>query len=165
MRGIVSQLTTDYRAWSKDAALVILESNGSKLILPNLQLIQKEFGFIPHEARELVAEICNVSRAEVHGVISYYTDLRETPPAKVCVKLCVAEACQANGVREFTKQAEAALGVKINEHNPNGVELEGVYCLGNCALGPTALIGEELHGRLNKDRLKEIVNKKLGINE
>lgn len=161
----MSQLTSDYRPWSKDIALVILESNDSKLILPNLQLIQKEFGFIPHEALELVSEICNVSRAEVHGVISYYTDLRETPPAKICVKLCVAEACQANGVREFTKEAEAVLGVRINEHNPNGVELEGVYCLGNCALGPTALIGEELSGRLTKESLKNLVNKKLGLNE
>lgn len=161
----MSQVAADYRPWSKDIAMAILESNASKLILPNLQLIQREFGFIPHEALELVSEICNVSRAEVHGVISYYTDLRETPPAKVCVKLCVAEACQANGVREFTKEAESALGVKINEHNPNGIELEGVYCLGNCALGPTALIGEELYGRLTKESLKKSVNSKLGLHE
>ncbi len=161
----MSQLTTNYRPWSKDVAMAILESNASRLILPNLQLIQKEFGFIPHEAIELVSEACNVSRAEVHGVISYYTDLRETPPAKICVKLCVAEACQANGVREFTKEAESALGVKINEHNPNRVELEAVYCLGNCALGPTALINDELYGRLTKDSLKQIVMHKLDVNE
>lgn len=159
----MSPTTKSYRAWSLDIARAILESQASNLILPNLQLVQNEFGYIPHEAIELVAQVCNVSRADVHGVMTYYTDLRDTPPAKVSVKLCVAEACQANGAREFTKDCESALGVELNSHNPGGIELEGIYCLGNCALGPTALINNALRGRLTISSLKEIVNEELGV--
>lgn len=157
----MNRVATGFRSWSTEVATAILESRSSTLILPNLQTIQKEFGFIPHEAIEIVAKVCNVSRADVHGVISYYTDLRETPPARVCVKLCVAEACQANGVREFSIAAEQALGTKINQHNPGGVELEAVYCLGNCVLGPTALIDDTLYGRLTTEQLKAIVETNL----
>lgn len=157
----MGQVATEFRPWSRNVARAILESRASYLILPNLQIIQKEFGFVPHEAIEIISEFCNVSKAEVHGVLSYYTDLRETPPAKVCVKLCIAEACQANGVREFTSQAENALGVKLNDHNSGGVELEAVYCLGNCVFGPTALINEKLHGKLTIEELKSLVNETL----
>jgi formate dehydrogenase subunit gamma len=159
----MSQLATGKREWSSDTARAILESKASNLILPNLQIIQNEFGYIPHEAIELVAEVCNVSKADVHGVMTYYTDLRDVPAAKVAVKLCIAEACQANGVREFTPACENALGVKLNQHNPAGVELEGVYCLGNCALGPTAFINQNLYGRLTIAKLKEVVNAELEI--
>lgn len=157
----MNQVITGFRPWSSAVATAILESNASTLILPNLQTIQKEFGFIPHEAIELVSTICNVSRADVHGVVSYYTDLRETPAPKVCVKLCVAEACQANGVREFSVAAEQALGTKLNQHNSGGVELEEVYCLGNCVFGPTALVNNTLHGRLTIEQLKTIVEANL----
>lgn len=157
----MNQVATGFRPWSTQVAMAILESKASTLILPNLQTIQKEFGFIPHEAIELVSKVCNVSRADVHGVVSYYTDLRETPAAKVCVKLCVAEACQANGVREFSVAAEQVLGMKLDQHNPGGVELEAVYCLGNCVLGPTALINDTLYGRLTTEQLKAIVETKL----
>jgi formate dehydrogenase subunit gamma len=159
----MSQTINSYRIWSLEVARAILESQASNLILPNLQMVQNEFGYIPHEAIELIAKVCNVSKADVHGVMTYYTDLRDTPAAKVSVKLCVAEACQANGVREFAKECESAMGVKINVHNPDAVELEGVYCLGNCALGPTALINNVLHGRLTSSKLKQLINKELDI--
>lgn len=118
-------------------------------MLPALQRLQEVFGFIPDDALDLVAHALNVSRAEVYGVLTYYHDLRRTPPPPVTVRLCVAEACQAVGSRELRR---AATGLAADD-----VEVHDVYCLGNCALGPAALVNERLVGRLDADRLATVV--------
>lgn len=114
-----------------------------------LQAIADEFGYVPVEAVAVVAEVLNLSRAEVHGVLTFYHDLRTEPAPMATVRLCVAEACQASGSREVVTRAQEALGVQLGGRSNDGIELEAVYCLGNCALGPAALVDGRLVGRLD----------------
>lgn len=119
-----------------------------RLILPCLQRVQHAFGHITDEAVDAVAEFLNVSRAEVIGVLTYYHDLRRTPPPAVAVAVCVAEACQAQGVRSLVGEIEREFGVTVGAQNPGGtIEFAKTYCLGNCALGPAVMVDGRLLGR------------------
>jgi formate dehydrogenase subunit gamma len=136
--------------WSRDAALQCLDQipADERLILPALQALQVEFGYVDADAVALVAVSLNVSVAEVHGVLTYYHELRSAPPAPIILAVCVAEACQANGSAEIVthlEQTVAALGARSADGQVDVVE---VFCLGNCALGPTALVNDRLLGRL-----------------
>ena len=111
-----------------------------RLILPCLQRVQHSAGYLDDEAIDAVAEFLNVSRAEVVGVVSYYHDLRRTPPPAVMVQVCVAEACQAQGVRSLMAEIEAQI-------SSDTVEFARAYCLGNCALGPAVMVNGRLVGR------------------
>jgi formate dehydrogenase subunit gamma len=119
---------------------------------------QHRFGYVPESAIPLIAQELNLSRAEVHGVVTFYHDFRSKPAGRTVVKLCRAEACQAVGSETVAKEAEQALGVKFGETSPDGaVTLEAIYCLGNCALGPSALVNDKLVGRVTADRLAQLV--------
>lgn len=111
-----------------------------RLILPCLQRIQNAVGYLSDESLDAVAEFLNVSRAEVVGVASYYHDLRRTPPPQVLVQVCVAEACQAQGLRALWSDIEA-------QTPTDTVEFAKAYCLGNCALGPAVMVNGRLIGR------------------
>lgn len=109
-------------------------------LLPTLHAIQARLGWIPDSAVPVVAEAFNLSRADVHGVVTFYHDFRREPPARHVLKLCRAEACQARGGDRALTAAEATLGVRLGEVDPAGaVAIEPVYCLGLCASGPAAL--------------------------
>jgi formate dehydrogenase subunit gamma len=123
-----------------------------RLMLPALQRIQEEFGWVPDEAVDVIAAELNVSRAEVVGVLTYYHDLRQSPPPDVHVQVCVAEACQAVGARSLEAAIEAAFSVPLSA-TVDGVEFSKVYCLGNCALGPAVMINGRLLGRCDLDRV------------
>lgn len=125
-----------------------------RLILPCLQRIQQSFGYIKDEWLDSVAQFLNVSRAEVVGVMSYYHDLRRDPPPAVAVGVCVAEACQAQGVRPLWKAIES------EAHSPS-VEFSKVYCFGNCALGPAAMVNGRLIGRCDLPAIKAAVDRAL----
>lgn len=129
-----------------------------RLILPCLQHLQRALGFVAEDAVDAVAGFLNVSRAEVVGVLTYYHDLRRTPPPAVSVGLCVAEACQAQGARALAGALEAEFGLRLGQQNPGGpIELAKVYCLGNCALGPAAMVGGRLIGRCDLAAVKTAV--------
>jgi len=129
-----------------------------RLILPCLQAIQRDFGFVPEDSVDAVAGFLNVSRAEVVGVLTYYHDLRRTPPPAVVVGVCVAEACQAAGVRPLIEQIEHDFGVSVGAGTPGGpVEFAKVYCLGNCALGPAIMVNGRLVGRCDIGRVRAAV--------
>lgn len=147
-----------HQAWSAEAAAGALAAlpSAERLILPALQRIQQVFGWIPDEAVDVVAADLNVSRAEVVGVLTYYHDLRQSPPPDVHVQVCVAEACQSVGSREFVSDLEAAYGIALGER-AEGVELAAVYCLGNCALGPAAMVEGRLLGRCDVERVRDAV--------
>jgi formate dehydrogenase subunit gamma len=123
--------------------------------LPILHALQERFGCVPAAAVPLVAEALNLSRAEIHGVVSFYHDFRSTPPGRVVVKLCRAEACQAVGSDALSETVESRLGIKLGETTADQrITLEPVYCLGNCACGPSALIDGKLEAFLDADKVE-----------
>jgi formate dehydrogenase subunit gamma len=151
-----------FSPWSVDAASAVLAQTCDKPgpVLISLQGLQEKFGFVPLQAVELVAKACNVSRADVHGVLTFYHDLRTSPPPPTMLQICVAEACQAVGSRGLVEDAEKIFNTRMNESS--GIaELKSVYCLGNCALGPSAMVNGELIGRATAQGLKHAVEMRI----
>lgn len=126
-------------------------------LLEILHEVQAAHGFLTDAALRTIAYSLNISRAEIHGVASFYHDYKREKGAKQTIKICRAEACQAVGANDLIKQAEDHFKTKLDE-NAIGVALEATYCLGNCALGPAIMIDDELYGRVDMDRLKKISN-------
>lgn len=123
-------------------------------LLPILHAIQDRLGAVPPEVLPLIAEDLCLSRAEVHGVVSFYHDFRETPPGRQHLKLCQAEACQSMGAKALTAELQEKLGLALGETRADGsLTLEAVYCLGNCACAPNAMLNGELHGRADVEGL------------
>jgi formate dehydrogenase subunit gamma len=126
--------------------------------LPILHDLQEQFGYIDDRVIPLVAEALNISRAETLGVISFYHDFRRSPFDGRVLKLCRAESCQAMGCEQLVSHLEVRHGIKADdEDDPSGLHVETVYCLGNCALSPSALLDGQPIGRLDRDRIDAIV--------
>lgn len=121
--------------------------------LPILHALQGEFGYVPEEALAPLAQALNISRAEIHGVVSFYHDFRRAPAPAHVVKVCRAEACQAVGGRAFEAEVSAKLAGRAD------VAVEAIYCLGLCACGPAAMVDGELMGRASAARICD----KLGV--
>ena len=119
-------------------------------LLPILHAVQAEYGCVDAEAERVIAHALNLSRAEVHGVVSFYHDFAATADPRPCLELCRAEACQARGVEALVAAAEAAAGERVR--------VRTVYCLGLCAVGPNARVGDALHARLDQAALVDLVN-------
>ena len=145
--------------WQADAAEaliapIVAAEPGPVLLC--LQAVQGHFGYVPGDAVGMIAKACNVSRADAHGVFTFYADLRDPPPPAVPVRLCAAEACQAVGGRELKTDWANACGDDAVLAGLTGVD-EPIFCLGNCALGPAALVDGELMGCADVARLKAAV--------
>ena len=126
-----------------------------------LHAVQAALGYVPADAVPIVAEALNLSRAEVHGVVTFYHFFRETPPGKHTVQICRAEACQSMGANGLVAHAKKRLGVDFHETTRDGVfSLEQVFCLGNCALSPAAMIDGQLYGRVTPERFDQLVAEK-----
>ncbi len=133
-------------------------------MLPILHAIQEKIGYIPAQAVPLIARGLNVSRAEVHGVISYYHYFRHSPAGRYVVQVCRAEACQALGGVALAAHAKATLGCDFQATTGDGVfTLEAVYCLGQCACGPAVMIGDDLHARVSPEKLNRLLDAKRGV--
>jgi formate dehydrogenase subunit gamma len=129
-------------------------------LLPLLHAVQEALGFIPASAVPLVAEAMNLSRAEVHGVITYYHFFRSKAPGKHVVQVCRAEACQACGGEQLLADIEQALGCKLHETSADGLySLEPVYCLGLCASSPAMQIDDKMHVRMTEAKFSAVVAK------
>ncbi|HZD51640.1 MAG TPA: formate dehydrogenase subunit gamma [Woeseiaceae bacterium] len=116
--------------------------------------------YISEAAVRQVADELNLSRAEVHGVVSFYHDFRTTPPGRRVVKICQAESCQAMGSRELTAHAERSLGIALHgTTDDGGISLEPVYCLGNCACSPALMINERVYGRVDPGKFDELIER------
>ena len=127
-------------------------------LLPILHEIQEEFGHVPTESLPVIAEALNISNAEVHGVVTFYHDYRAHPAGRHVLKVCRAEACQSMGGDAIAAQIQQRLGIGFHETaKDNSVTLEPVYCLGLCACSPAAMLDGEVIGRLNADKIDEIV--------
>lgn len=126
-------------------------------LLPILHAIQAAFGYVPDSAIPQIAAALTLSKAEVHGVISFYHDFRSAPAGRHVLKLCRAEACQTVGADAVADRIKAALGIGWHETTPDGrVTLEPVFCLGLCACGPAAMVDGRLVGRCDDGVLAEV---------
>ena len=138
----------------------LIESHKSMqgALLPLLHAVQETIGFIPAASVAAIAKGLNLSRAEVHGVITYYHYFRTEPAGKHVVQVCRAEACQACGAEDLMALAEKTLGCKSHETTASGaVTLEPVYCLGLCASSPAIQVDDILHARVSAEKLKTIL--------
>lgn len=142
-------------------AAVISEMKGLEgPLLPILHGVQEEFGYVPQEALLVIADALNLSRAEVHGVATFYHDYRKQPAGRHVLKLCQAEACQSMGSDRLAETLERAFGITLGQTTPDGrVTLEPVYCLGNCALSPNVMMDGDLYGRVDDTRAEAIVRR------
>ncbi|MFC6021669.1 formate dehydrogenase subunit gamma [Plantactinospora solaniradicis] len=139
-------------------ALVAAHRGDRGALLPILHRIQTEFGYVDSDVVPVLAAELNISRADVHGVVTFYTDFRSEPAGRTVLKLCRAEACQSVGAERLVAHAEQVLGIKVGQTTPDGsVTLEQVFCLGNCALGPAGQINERVQGRLSPARLDTLL--------
>ena len=127
-------------------------------MLPILHKVQEEFGFIPEAAKQIIATALNLSRAEVHGVVTFYHDFRAHPAGRHVLKLCRAEACQSMGGEPLADRIKAQLGIDWHETTSDGaVTLEPVYCLGLCAQAPAAMLDGDLYARIDEHCLTDIL--------
>ena len=125
--------------------------------LPILHALQENFGYVDRRVTPMIADALNMTKAEIYGAITFYHDFREAPAGKRVVKLCRAEACQAMGCEDLVAHMKREHGVEIDSTSPSGhLTVETVYCLGNCALGPAALIDGALVGRFDKELLDAV---------
>lgn len=123
-----------------------------------LQELQNRLGYLDPDLVPLVAAELNLSRADVHGVVTFYRDFHAEPQGRVTLRVCRAEACQSMGAEALVKQLEHSYGVKMGQTAPDGsITLDQVFCLGNCALGPSAQVNGRVYGRVDRDRIAEIV--------
>jgi formate dehydrogenase subunit gamma len=149
-----------YEPWDagRGAEIITEHSHLEGATLVILHALQEAFGYVPEPAIPMVAEALNLSRAEVHGVFTFYHDFRHKPAGKHVLKLCRAEACQAAGGDALAAHAEAKLGVAIGHTTPDErVTLEPIYCLGLCATAPSAMLDGRLFGRLDEARIDALI--------
>jgi formate dehydrogenase subunit gamma len=128
-----------------------------------LHAVQRRLGFVPAEAVPYIADRLNLSRAEVHGVLTFYHHFRSAPPGRHVIQVCRAESCQAMGAEHLAEHAQQRLGIQFHETTADGeFSLEPVYCLGNCACSPAVMIDEELFGRVSPERLDALLDERGG---
>jgi formate dehydrogenase subunit gamma len=149
-----------YEPWNADRGAEIIAEHshleGATLVI--LHALQEAFGYVPEPAIPMIAQALNLSRAEIHGVFTFYHDFRHEPAGKRVLKLCRAEACQAAGGDALAARAEARLGIALgNTTADNRVTLEPIYCLGLCATAPSAMLDGRVVGRLDEARIDALV--------
>jgi formate dehydrogenase subunit gamma len=147
-------------AWDETAARGVIDTLKAQpgALLPVLHGLQEAFGYIAPAAEPLIAEALNISRAEVHGVVTFYADFRTTPPPAHQLKLCRAEACQAMGGDRLAERATTRLGIGMGESTADHrVCLEPVYCLGLCSVAPSAMLDGRVIGRLDERKLDALL--------
>jgi formate dehydrogenase subunit gamma len=145
-----------FEPWTRErgAEIIAAECGREGATLPILHALQAAFGYIHAEAIPMIAEVLNLTRAEVHGVVSFYHDLRRTPPGRHILRLCRAEACQSLGADALAAHVRQRLGVNWHATTTDGaMTLEPVFCLGLCAVGPAALLDGVPLGRLDNARI------------
>ncbi len=149
-----------FEPWNKERAdAIIAEYRGLEgAALPILHALQAAFGYVPIDAEPLVAAALNLSRAEVHGIVTFYHEFRRVPLGRHVLHVCRAEACQSVGAEATGAHLREMLGVDWHETTPNGgVTLEPVFCLGLCATGPAALVDGRPVGRLNPEKIDRML--------
>ena len=145
--------------WDTEVASRVIAQHRSRdgAVLPILHALRERFGYIDKAATALVAEALNISKAEIHGVVTFYHDFRRAPVEGDVLKLCRAEACQSMGCEDLVAHLAAVHGVEPDKTQPGApLHVETVYCLGNCALSPAALLNGDPIGRLDRAAIDAI---------
>ena len=153
-------MTNGPESWSEPRLRAIIAQHISLEgpLLPILHAVQHEFGYVPQPAVPIIAGELNLSRAEVHGVVSFYHDYRAQPAGRHVLKICRAEACQSMGCEALVRRAEARLDVECGGTSADDqVTLEAVYCLGLCAMSPAAMVDSVPLARLNEAKLDRLL--------
>ena len=153
-------MTPAYESWDEARGAEIIAEHGKLegATIVILHALQEAFGYVPAPAIPMIAQALNLSRAEVHGVFTFYHDFRHQPAGKHVLKLCRAEACQAAGGDALAMRAEAKLGISLGNTTPDArVTLEPIYCLGLCATAPSAMLDGRVVGRLDEARIDALV--------
>ncbi|NVK74200.1 MAG: formate dehydrogenase subunit gamma [Oceanospirillaceae bacterium] len=153
--------TPRFVTWEPSIAQTIIDEFKSKpgALLPLLHAIQDRFSYVPEEAVGMIAGALKLSRAEVHGVISFYHHFRTKQPGRHVVEICRAEACQSVGARALETYAKSVLGVQYHQTTAdNNITLEPVYCLGNCSCGPSIRVGNDVYAQVDLQRFDELVD-------
>ena len=146
----------EYEPWAESRAAEIIAAYAGRegATLPILHAMQQTFGYVPALAIAQIATALNLTRAEVHGIVSFYHDFRRAPPGRHVLRLCRAEACQSLGAEQLAAQVRARLDVDWHDTTADGaVTLEPVFCLGLCAVGPSGMLDGTPLGRLNPERV------------
>jgi len=151
---VTTLLNTIEHAFAKKVC--VAHHDRSDELLEILHEIQKEEGFLSDAALRTISKSLNLSRAEVHGVVSFYHDFKREKQAENVIKICRAEACQSVGVNELIRDAESYYGVKL-DNGGDTVSLESIFCLGNCALGPAVLYNNNLYGRVSLSEIQNMI--------
>ena len=150
--------TFDHAARERVLAVIAELKHEAGPLLPVLHGIQNALGYVPPDAVPLVADALNLSRADVHGVISFYHYFRDTPPGRHVVHVCRAESCQSMNGKALEAHVKSRLGIAFHQTTESGsFTVEPVYCLGNCACSPAVMVDGELYGRVTPARFDEIV--------
>jgi formate dehydrogenase subunit gamma len=151
---------TKWSLWNDTVARDLIDSakDTPGALLPILHMLQETFGYIDRGAEPLIAEALNISRAEVHGVVTFYHDFHQTPPPAHTLKLCRAEACQSMGGDRLAALATVRLGVDFGETTPDGrTRLEPTYCLGLCSAAPAAMLDGRITARLDDTKFDALL--------
>lgn len=149
------------RNWDAESGRQIVRAHKDLegALLPILHALQDHFGYVDSAAVPIIADELNLSRAEVHGVVTFYHDFRDHAPGRHVVKICRAEACQSVGGRASEAHAKQRLHADFHETSADGrYTLEPVYCFGNCACAPAAMIDGKLHGRVTPQRFDQLID-------
>jgi len=150
--------TFDLAARERVLAVIAELKHEAGPLLPVLHGIQNALGYVPPDAVPLVADALNLSRADVHGVISFYHYFRDTPPGRHVIHVCRAESCQSMNGKALEAHVKSRLGIVFHQTTESGsFTVEPVYCLGNCACSPAVMVDGELYGRVTPARFDEIV--------
>lgn len=156
----MSMTIAEPRHWDAAEARTIIARRRDEpgALLPILHDLQETFGYVDRSALPDIADALNLSRAEVHGVVTFYHDFRSEPAGRTVVKICRGEACQAMGCRGLVQHVERRHGVELGDTTPDGaLTVEEVFCLGNCALGPAAVVDGAIQGRVTPATLDRLI--------
>ena len=151
--------------WDEAAARALLAPlvGTPGALMPALHALQDHFGYVASAAIPVIADVFNVSRAEVHGVFSFYDWFRDTPPGRHTLRICRAEACQAMGANALAAHARERLGIDFHATTADGaLSLAPAFCFGNCACAPSVMLDEQLHGRMSPARLDALLATETG---
>ena len=145
-------------------SIISLHQSLPGALLPMLHAIQEKVGYVPAEVVPMIAVALNLSRAEVHGVVSFYHFFRQHPAGAHVVQICRAEACQARGANALIAHAHSSLSCAFHETTDDGqFSLDAVYCLGQCASGPNIMLDDKLYARVGNDKFDRLLAAKRGV--